>query len=222
MLSPTLAKLFSVNLQITVKVVVVVAVLVVMTRLTIDNQEKYFMIILLDLRFKFCLNSSWIWFHKLTPQEIKRGMASQLASYTVYDIWNIPLQSAATKCVYIIARFSKWAIPEKIQMGLGGSGYTFLKTWSFSFFYFWKFQTKQSSNPGIFHKIVLDPLKIPRPKTKTPGNSTSVLINTWKFHMLIGIFTGGIFLLDEGRGPDKEWFWQFQPFSKLLKTADCS
>ena len=51
MLSPTLAKLFSVNLQITVKVVVVVAVLVVMTRLTIDNQEKYFMIILLDLRF---------------------------------------------------------------------------------------------------------------------------------------------------------------------------
>ena len=89
-------------------------------------------------------------------------------------------------------------------MGLGGSGYTFLKTWSFSFFYFWKFQTKQSSNPGIFHKIVLDPLKIPRPKTKTPGNSTSVLINTWKFHMLIGIFTGAIFLLDEGRGPDKE------------------
>ena len=91
-------------------------------------------------------------------------------------------------------------------MGLGGSGYTFLKTWSFSFFllYSWKFQTKLSSNTGIFHKIVLDPLKIPRPKTKTPGNSTSVLINTWKFHMLIGIFTGAIFLLDEGRGPDKE------------------
>ena len=151
-------------------------------------------------------------------------MASQLASYTVYDIWNIPLQSAATKCVYIIARFSKWAIPEKIQRGLGGVRIYFFENLEFFIFllYSWKFQTKQSSNPGIFHKIVLDPLKIPRPKTKTPGNSTSVLINTWKFHMLIGIFTGGIFLLDEGRGPDKEWFWQFQPFSKLLKTADCS
>ena len=97
-----------------------------------------------SILFKFCLNSSWIWFHKLTPQEIKRGMASQLASYTVYDIWNIPLQSAATKCVYIIARFSKWAIPEKIQMGLGGSGYTFLKTWSFSFFYFTPGNFRQS------------------------------------------------------------------------------
>ena len=90
--------------------------------------------------------------------------------------------------------------------GAGGVRIYFFENLEFFIFllYSWKFQTKQSSNPGIFHKIVLDPLKIPRPKTKTPGNSTSVLINTWKFHMLIGIFTGGIFLLDEGRGPDKE------------------
>ena len=53
---------------------------------------------------------------------------------------------------------------------------------------------KTKLNPWIFHKIVLDPLEIPRPKTKTPGNSTlllitlgnstSFLINPWKFHML--------------------------------------
>ena len=55
---------------------------------------------------------------------------------------------------------------------------------------------KTKLNPWIFHKIVLDPLEIPRPKTKTPleiphyfflvtlGNLTSFLINPWKFHML--------------------------------------
>ena len=56
---------------------------------------------------------------------------------------------------------------------------------------------KTKLNPWIFHKIVLDPLEIPRPKTKTPGNSTHIiyflvtlgnstlfLINHWKFHML--------------------------------------
>ena len=48
---------------------------------------------------------------------------------------------------------------------------------SLGFFIFllypWKFQTKQL-NPWIFHKIVLDPLEIPRPKEKTP----------WKFHII--------------------------------------
>ena len=39
--------------------------------------------------------------------------------------------------------------------------------------YPWKFQTKQSSTPGYFTKLCqLDPLELPRPKTKTPGNST--------------------------------------------------
>ena len=55
---------------------------------------------------------------------------------------------------------------------------------------------KTKLNPWKFHKIVLVPLEIPRPKTKTPGNSTLfflvtlgnstsfLLINPWKFHML--------------------------------------
>ena len=37
-------------------------------------------------------------------------------------------------------------------------------------------------NPG-FQKILLDPLEIPRPKTKTPW----FLIHPWKFHMLFQI-----------------------------------
>ena len=138
-----------------VKVVVVVVVLVVMTGLTIDNQEKYFMIIL--LRLWFYLNFAKIRlefdFTSSLPKKSKGGWLAQLANYTVYDIWNIPLQSAATKCVYIIAGFSKWAIPEKIQMkwGWGGSGYTFLKTWSFSFFYF---------TPGNFRQRKSQPLPL--------------------------------------------------------------
>ena len=31
---------------------------------------------------------------------------------------------------------------------------------------------KLKLNPWIFHKIVLDPFEIPRPKTQTLGNST--------------------------------------------------
>ena len=50
----------------------------------------------------------------------------------------------------------------------------------------------------IFHRIVLDPLEIPRPKTQTDpwnfhiifswspfGNSILFLINPWKFYMLL-------------------------------------
>ena len=128
----------------TVKVVVVVVVLVVMTGLTIDNQEKYFMIIL--LRLWFYLNFAKIRlefdFTSSLPKKSKGGWLAQLANYTVYDIWNIPLQSAATKCVYIIAGFSKWAIPEKIQMKWGWGGQDIL---------FWK--------PGVFHFFTL-PLEI--------------------------------------------------------------
>ena len=54
---------------------------------------------------------------------------------------------------------------------------------------------KRKFNPWIIHKIVLDSLEIPRPKTTTPGNSTlfflvtlgnstSFLLNPWKFRML--------------------------------------
>ena len=37
----------------------------------------------------------------------------------------------------------------------------------------------------LFHKIVLDPLEIPRPKTKTPGDSTLFFLgHLWKFHFV--------------------------------------
>ena len=39
--------------------------------------------------------------------------------------------------------------------------------------------------PWKFHKIVLNPLGIPRPKTKTPGNSTLFFLgNPWKFYFV--------------------------------------
>ena len=44
--------------------------------------------------------------------------------------------------------------------------------------YPWKFQITKL-NSWIFHKIVLDPLEISRPKTKAPGSSTSPLV--WIF-----------------------------------------
>ena len=68
----------------------------------------------------------------------------------------------------------KWAIPEKKINGL--RIYLFKKfagIFHFFLLYPWKFQTKQL-NPWIFHKIVLDPLEIPRTKEKTP----------WKFHII--------------------------------------
>ena len=68
--------------------------------------------------------------------------------------------------------------------------------WNFSLLYFTSGNSRQNKvPPWIFHKIVLDPLEIPMPKTKTPGNSTLFLLATlgnstlflikpWKFHML--------------------------------------
>ena len=63
------------------------------------------------------------------------------------------------------------------KLGVGGGvRIYFFDPTPLEFFFFlhypWKFQTKQSSAPWIFHKIVLDPLEIPRSKPKTPGNST--------------------------------------------------
>ena len=63
--------------------------------------------------------------------------------------------------------------------------------WKFSFFTLpLQIPDKTILNPWILNKIVLDPLEISRPKTKTPGNSTlfflvtlgnstSFLINPW-------------------------------------------
>ena len=42
---------------------------------------------------------------------------------------------------------------------------------------------KTKINHWIFHKVMLDPLEIPRPKTKTPGNSTLFFLDhPWKFY----------------------------------------
>ena len=75
--------------------------------------------------------------------------------------------------------------------------------YTFGIFYFFtlplEISDKTKLSPYIFHRIVLDPLEVPRPKTKqTPGISTLFfpghpleipfcfycLINPWKFHML--------------------------------------
>ena len=99
-----------------------------------------------------------------------------------------------------------WAIPEKIQTGRGGGFVEDILTWnppgSFHFFTLpLEIPDKTKLNHWIFHKIVLDPLKIPRPKTKTPGNSTLffpghpsnfhfILINPCKFHILFLWYPG--------------------------------
>ena len=60
-----------------------------------------------------------------------------------------------------------WAIPEKIQTG-GFEDILFRKSPCLEI-------PDRKLNPWIFHKIVLDTLEIPRPKTKTPGAGNSTL-----------------------------------------------
>ena len=86
--------------------------------------------------------------------------------------------------------FRHWAIPGKIQTR-GLRIHFFepplpLAPWNFSFFYFTtQIPDKTRLKPWIFHKIVLDPLEIPRPKIKTPGNSTLFFLgHPWKFHFV--------------------------------------
>ena len=69
--------------------------------------------------------------------------------------------------VHYDAWYVHWASPEKKQ--------PFNLPWEFyPRLHHWK-----------FHKIVLDPLVVPRPKTKTPGNSTLFFLgDPWKFHFV--------------------------------------
>ena len=78
-----------------------------------------------------------------------------------------------------------------------------------------KISEKAQLNPWIFHKIVLDPLEIPRPKTKTPCNRTlfflgyswkfhSFLLNPWKFHMLFLWYPWKFHILNP---PCLDFFW---------------
>ena len=75
----------------------------------------------------------------------------------------------------------------------GGLGYTFLTppppSPGISHFFTLLLEkisgNKIKLNPWIFHKIVLDSLEIPRPKTKIPGNSTLFFLGyPWKFHFV--------------------------------------
>ena len=63
--------------------------------------------------------------------------------------------------------FNNGLVQKKIQMG--GWGYTFLKTLLEIFNFFTlplEIVDKTKLSPWIFHKIVLDPLEIPKPKTQ--------------------------------------------------------
>ena len=86
--------------------------------------------------------------------------------------------------------------------------------------YPWKFQTKQSFTSGNSTKLCYILWKLqaqkPRPKTKrpgeithcfflvTPGNSTSFLINPWKFHMLFRWYSWKLHILNP---PCLVFFW---------------
>ena len=89
-----------------------------------------------------------------------------------------------------VAKQLEWAIPEKIQTRWGGGGlriYFFEKNPGIFHFFTLPLEIpdKTKLTPWIFHKIVLDLLEIPRPKTKTLGNSTLFFLgHSWKFHML--------------------------------------
>ena len=93
----------------------------------------------------------------------------------------------------------QWAILEKSkQEGGWGWGYTVLKMPVEFFIFFLSLEVpgKTKFSPCIFHKVVLDPLEIPQGQKQrlleithyfflvTLGNSTTFLINPWKFHSM--------------------------------------
>ena len=81
----------------------------------------------------------------------------------------------------------EWAIPEKSKQGGGVDYMPFWKTPGiFLFFFLTSWNSWQNkAQPWIFYKTELNPLEIPRPKTKAPGNSTlSSLGHPWKFHVV--------------------------------------
>ena len=86
-----------------------------------------------------------------------------------------------------VAKQLEWSIPEKIQTR-GALRIYFLEKKPGIFHFFTlplKISDKTKLTPWIFHKIVLDLLEIPRPKTKTLGNSTLFFLGQpWKLHML--------------------------------------
>ena len=93
----------------------------------------------------------------------------------------------------------QWAILEKSKQegGWGLRIYCFENACGiFYFFLSLEVPGKTKFSPCIFHKVVLDPLEIPQGQKQrlleishyfflvTLGNSTSFLINPWKFHSM--------------------------------------
>ena len=79
-----------------------------------------------------------------------------------------------------------WAIPEQIQTGGWGWGYTFLKIAPGNFRFVTLLQEileRKSFYSWKFCKFVWHPLKIPKSETKTHGNSALIFVeHPWNFH----------------------------------------
>ena len=142
---------------------------------------------------QFFSSISWGWeddspIHKLKSCWLCR---QQLGSYILLSFSFISL-----------SLFWNGLFQKKSKQGDGGGGgscgYTFLKKTLESFIFLlypWKFHTKQSSTPGYSTKLCQIPWNFQGQKQipleiphyfflVTLGNSTSFLINPWKFHML--------------------------------------
>ena len=80
----------------------------------------------------------------------------------------------------------EWAIPEKAKQGVGLITCFFENPCKFRFFSLsLEIPDKTVINPWIFHKIELNPLEIPRKKTKAHGNSTLYFPgHPWKFEVV--------------------------------------
>ena len=81
---------------------------------------------------------------------------------------------------------------------------------------------KAKLNPFIFHKIVLDPLEISRPKTKIHGNSTLLFLgHPSKFHF---VFNSTCYFFDtagnsiSSKPPCLDFFWK-SPVASYLTTG---
>ena len=102
--------------------------------------------------------------------------------------------------------YSNWGLLFQKNIKQGGLSTYFLEK-SPGIFHFitlpLEIPNKTKLHPWKFHKIMLHPLEITRPKTNTwrklqivfsflvtPGNFTSFLINPWKFHMLFLLTRG--------------------------------
>ena len=99
-------------------------------------------------------------------------------------IYNVLLKPDSMKSILFLCA---WHTPEKIQRG-GGGGVEDILFWKIPWnFYFLTLllviPDKTKFNPWIFHKIMLDPLEISRPKTNTRGSSILFFLgHTWKSH----------------------------------------